>query len=625
MTSLLLGLRLALTRAARLRTALLVLAALLAAVVLLTALAAGRFELRHAEAYQAEMPRLVTAVVAAVALPCAVLLATVARLSAALRDRRLANLRLIGLTPAQTRLVSAAETGVAAALGGTLGWLVFRAVRPLLVAHPPAGRGWDADFSPGTLAQLLVLLGVPAVVVLAGLMPTRGTARDPLAIARRADRKPPGWWRLAPLAAGVALCGTVLVQGHQTSSTATNRQVALMLPGVALLGLGLVLVLPTLVRLLARALTGLPLGAAGRIAVRRLEAQPAGVARIIGALLIGLFLVTGARYVLVAFESTPQYVAAAGAIEREQRSTVEARVGSAPALTERIRGIPEVRDVVGLPLLGIGVRGGPQAVVATCADLARLGADVSGCREGEAAWLAEGMPAFVRENYPRLRGATQITWTSGYGQRQVDALDLPLDLPTIDLGPGWEYGDVYADLLIPPSMAGQLSPSTRQALVVVAGPGRDLPDLLAAQGVNLMTIPDYAGYDFVATMRSVIWSVAAVILAVGLLALAIAAIDRAIQRRKELVALRLVGLGPGLLRRAVWLEVAVPVAVGAVLAVGLGALGGATYLVLDESLGMPWPQTWRLGLVALLGSVAVGAVCTSVAAPRLRAEEVRTE
>ena len=118
MTAFRLGIQLAVTRGARLRTLLLLLAAALAALVLLTTLTAGRFELDHATSYQAEMPRIVAAVVAAVALPCLTLLATTARLSAALRDRRLANLRLIGLTPGQTRLVAAAETGVAAALGG---------------------------------------------------------------------------------------------------------------------------------------------------------------------------------------------------------------------------------------------------------------------------------------------------------------------------------------------------------------------------------------------------------------------------------------------------------------------------------------------------------------------------
>jgi hypothetical protein len=626
-TSVRLGLRLALTPAARGRSALLVLAALLATAIVLATAGAGRFELAHASAYQAEMPRLLLAVVAAVALPCAALLSTVARLSAALRDRRLGNLRLIGLTPTQTRLVAAAETGGAAFVGGLLGWLTFFLVRPAMVAYPPAGRRWDGSFAPTRVDQALVLLAAPAVVVLVGLLPTRTTARDPLAVTRRADRTPPGWWRMGPLAVGAALCTTVVAQGHQTSSEDTNRQVALMFAGVGLLAIGLVLVLPVLVRLLTRALAGRPLGAAPRIAVRRLEAQPAGVARIIGALLIGLFLVTGARYVLVAFESTPQYVASAYNVEHEQKVAVDAKHRDAVTQVKRIREIEGVRDVVDLPIVAFG-RYGLKAVVATCADLARVGADVSRCRDGEAMWLADYLPTFVRDNFPQLQSKTEMTWVSRsaqHGRPAIPAITTRIDLAVMDPGLVWGSAPVYADAVIPPVMASSLPAATRHTLVVTGPPGRDLPELLNAAGISSFTYSGTDEYDFVATMRAVIWTIAAVVLGVGLLALAIATIDRAVQRRKEVVALQLVGVGPRVIRRAQLLETAVPLTIGIVLAVGLGALSGATFLVLDESIGMPWVQTWRLAGAAVVGGLLVAAVCTIASAPRLRPEELRAE
>lgn len=46
-----------------------------------------------------------------IALPVTVLVASIARLSASIRDRRLANLRLLGLTAGRTRIVAAAEVG----------------------------------------------------------------------------------------------------------------------------------------------------------------------------------------------------------------------------------------------------------------------------------------------------------------------------------------------------------------------------------------------------------------------------------------------------------------------------------------------------------------------------------
>ncbi len=66
-------------------------------------------------------------------------------------------------------------------------------------------------------------------------------------------------------------------------------------------------------------------------------------------------------------------------------------------------------------------------------------------------------------------------------------------------------------------------------------------------------------------------------------------------------------------------------AVGAVLAVALGALAGATFLVLDESIGMPWEQTWRLAAAAVVASAAVAGITVLASAPPLRPEEIRAE
>lgn len=626
MTSVRLGLRLALAPAARARTLLLVLASTVATVVVLAAAAAGRFELAHATAFQQELPVLAAGTVLAIALPCAVLVATVARLAAALRDRRLANLRLIGLTPAQTRVVAGTETGVAAGLGAVLGLVAWSAVRPLLVARPLAGKDWDATFAPITGDVVLVLLGLPALVVATALLPTRSTARDPLAISRRADRRPPGWWRLAPLAVGAGLCGTVVAQGHRTDGAETERQVVLFFVGTTLLAIGVVLVLPVLVRLLTRVLTRLPLGAATRIAVRRLEAQPAATARVIAALLVGLFLVTGARYVVAAFESTPQYRAAAYDVEHGERASTEVRTPRVAALVQALRADPAVRDVVALPALRAG-RNGPDAVVATCADLARLGADIDECRDGEAAWLTriDDMPAWVAENYPRAATDGELTWSAGRGGRAVPIIRTPTDLPTVVPGPGWDSAPVYADALLPPDLVGALPDRTRRTVVAIAVPGESAVDALFRHGADNAWGADVGEYAFVATLRGTLWTLAAVVLGVGLLALVVAAGDRAIQRRKEVTGLRLVGLSGGVLRRAQALETGLPVVLGALLAIGCGALAGAAYLTLDEQPRMPWEQTWTLAAAATLGGLLVAALTTAAATPRIRADEIRAE
>lgn len=634
MTSLVLGLRLALTPAARLRTALLTLAVALGSAILLVTVAAGRQQLVTATSYQQEMPRLVLAIVAVIVLPCAVLVATVARLSASLRDRRLANLRLIGLTANQTRLVGAGEAGGAALVGALLGWAGFWLLRPLLVGHAPVGRAWGDLFVPTATDQVLVVLGLAAATVVASVLPARSSVADALAVTRRADRRPPSWWRLAPLVVGVVLCAVAVVW-TRTSDTGdiSDPQALVLVTGIGLLAIGLVLVLPVLVRMLTRAATGRPLGPAQRIAVRRLEAQPAGVARIIAALLIGLFLATGARFVLVAFESTPQYATQARDLERGQRVAVVASQADAASTAARIAEVRGVRDVVDLPSLSIPGTG-VQAIVASCADFARLDSGLQGCRDGEAMWFVRDQSDFLDQYSPNAVHDGSVTWSAGSdGEADSTAHEVvstPARLETMRHADG-QYSSsdalfpIYASAIIPPSIAHDLPADTQHTLLVVGGPGRGLADRLAAAGFDSSSYGGSEDYDFVASMRTVIWTVAGVVLAVGLLALTIAAIDRAVQRRKEVVALQLVGVDRGVLRRAQALETAVPVTIGAVLAVGLGALAGATYLSLDESTVIPWEQTVVLAAVAVVGGLGVAVVTMIAAAPRLRPEEIRAE
>jgi putative ABC transport system permease protein len=627
-TSLRLGLRLAITPAARLRTALLAVAAMLGAAILLVAFAAGHHQVVSATSYQTEMPRLVAAIIGVVGLPCAVLVATVARLSASLRDRRLANLRLIGLTANQTRLVGTGEAGGAALLGALLGWGAFWLVRPLLLGHAPAGPAWGDFFVPTVLDQVVVVVGVPALAILASVAPARSSVDDALAVTRRADRRPPGWWRLLPLAAGIALCLEVVVSGPYDPEI-SDRQVVALFAGVGLTAVGMLLVLPVLVRLLTRVTSGRSLGPAQRIAVRRLEAQPAGVARIIAALLVGLFLATGARFVLVAFESTPQYVSQARGVEQGQRVTVLAPQSEAADVSARLADVDGVRDVVDLPTLTVADTG-VQALVATCADLARVAPTVEGCRDGEAMWLNDFDAGYVTDGRsPAVRDG-MVTWSTSSDNldaEQIEVVRLPLDLPTFpaDRSSYDALAPVYAGAIIPPSLVGDLPAATEHTFLVVGGPGRGLDGELFRDGFFVNSSAGSADYDFVATMRSVIWIVAGVVLAVGLLALTVSTIDRGAQRRKEIVALQLVGLGRGVLRRAQGLETAVPVVIGSVLAVGLGALSGATYLSIDDSSVIPWEQTLVLGVVAVAGGLGVALVSMISCAPRVRPEEIRAE
>jgi hypothetical protein len=309
-----LGLRLAIQAegAGRLRSALVALTGALGTLTLLgvTALAhadvvgsPGRYDQRMSFGW------LGLAVVVGIGMPVLVLAATVGRLSASMRDRRLANLRLLGLSPFRTRLVAIVETGVAVFAGALLGTGLFFLVRPLLTHVPIRGTTYPADLlRPWPLALVTIVLGVPAAVAGVSSLPHRLDTGAALRRARRADSQRPGLWRLAPLVIGTTWCMYFSSYARRTQSDAWMT--VNLIGSVTTLGIGMLLVLPVAARLIGDLMLLCARRPATVLAARRIQAQPAGVTRVISGLLIGLFLITGARCVIVAFESTSQDIAA---------------------------------------------------------------------------------------------------------------------------------------------------------------------------------------------------------------------------------------------------------------------------------------------------------------------------
>lgn len=178
--------------------------------------------------------RLLAVVVASVLFPVLVLAATVGRLSAGLRDRRMANLRLPGMGSREVRVAAAVETGVAAVAGGLVGIPGFLVVRQPLSGVRLAGHGWPAyTLWPPAWVYVAVALLLPSVVMAVAALPQRLTMADALARARRADTRRPVWWRVTPLVVGVVLCLSV-IRSHSTNGdiVGTGRIVA-MWPGSA--------------------------------------------------------------------------------------------------------------------------------------------------------------------------------------------------------------------------------------------------------------------------------------------------------------------------------------------------------------------------------------------------------
>ncbi|HET6562312.1 MAG TPA: FtsX-like permease family protein [Marmoricola sp.] len=622
--------------AARLRSLLVALATALGTALMLAIAAIARAEqLENVSVYadNTGMQRLLLAVVLTVALPVLVLVATAARLSAELRDRRLANLRLLGLTPARTRLVAVTEAGVAALAGVLVGSLLFQAVRPVLAGVHVAGRTWTfAALSPSSGDYLLVTASVVVAVVGVAVLPQRLDVGSALARAHRVDLRRPSALRVLPLAVGALLCLFVMTRNAQSDHEPSGTVVAALFAGITLLGIGLVLVVPVLVRLLADALLRVARGPSGTVAGRRLQAQPVGVTRVVSGLLIGLFLVTGARAVVVAFETTPQYVQAARQVEEGQRVLLGTTQAKASSVADRAESVAGVRRTVVLPRVtaGDGCRSGNgyclQAVVADCAQLHAIAPALTGCRDGVPMWAdADDM------TLEQTRGKT-LSW---FAQHNYRALRQAGAVATTPAPTAWLHGEAWLELdpvnamvVLPPSLLhhGALPANAQVEVLALGDPGRSLAGDLEQAGLTATSYWGFEDYDFVAGLRAIVWSVAAVVLSVGLLAFAVAAVDRAVARRREVMSLQLVGVSRAVLRRSQWLEAGLPIGVGTLLAIGLGMLAGATYLSLAEELDtLPWRQSATLAAVSFLSAVVIAGLTVVAASPRIRPELIRAE
>lgn len=130
-----------------------------------------------------------------VLLPLAVFLSVCARLSAAARTRRLAALRLLGLSRKGTQRVNAAETVAAAFLGAVLGLGIYEVANQLVSRVGVPGFKWyPSDGALSLSTAFVCLVGCPTLAWFVGRASARKAAANPLAVRRSAVESTPGKW-----------------------------------------------------------------------------------------------------------------------------------------------------------------------------------------------------------------------------------------------------------------------------------------------------------------------------------------------------------------------------------------------------------------------------------------------
>lgn len=589
---------------------------------------------------QGDLRVLQIALIGLVGVPLAVCFAVIARLSAAARDRRLAALRLLGMTQRDTRRVNALETILAAFVGGLVATGVYSVLNARLAQWGLGGIVWfssDSALRPGMAAMALV--GVPVFAAVLAIAGSRSAVQNALAVRRDAPARRAGWIRLAPLGVGMALLlGLLIASADAPAGTGLKDPAPLILIlGVLLTGVGLA----SGFGVLASAVARLVAGRANRLWIilgaRRLMFEPSGASRVVAGLVVVIFA--------AGFSTGLQRDARAATLPLGRFEFYEVQAREVPrSARPKLLSLPEIRSAV--------------ASIASFEPHDSSGDASPGSAPGEGL----GGPGASQGGPPAQSGIT-----AGFGRCQDVAVLLERPFPECKDGVSYRISLDEADAR--PPEAGRrfhlpldFSDAPRSIVVEAPRPVIVLPyeELIALGGINVFLpikrlpggrVPDTArivlasdtstraiqdavtaiarlaptaqiGFlndDVDTRRRSEVFQglldVALMLgVIVGMLAFVVATLDRAIERRSNLVSLAIVGVPLTTLRAAQAFQVTIPIVIGAVLAL----IGGKIAEQVTVSVGgldrsVQWGNTiGGVGLALIAVTLAVIATLPAI-------------
>ncbi|MET8846377.1 FtsX-like permease family protein [Amycolatopsis sp. NPDC004625] len=506
------------------------------------------------------------------------------RLAAAARDRRLAAVRLVGADRGQVRRIAAGEALLGAFAGLVVGAALFLLVRvlvPEITVSAFRGGIFAADVVPDWRLGVPVLLALPVLACAAAVFALRKVVIEPLGVVRHGTRvRRKLWWRLLPLAAGGAL-----VAGRAGAEDARDPFV---IAGVVLVLAAVPVLLPWLVERVAGLLGG---GSpAWLLAVRRLQLDSATAARLVSGIAVVLAGSIALQGVYARAEGEPPPV---GDV-RVLATAFVTSVSDARAFADGLHALP---GLGGVPVETRGLLRNAAGetvsiVVGTCAELA-----LADCRDGDVHATGEHRPA------PGER-----LWADGADRTSAPQWTVPVAGYHVTDGQG-------AALLVTPAALAAGVPLSANARIPAAGPDvvERVRNLVGWHGRVSSLGTERDGTSALITRVLSVGSVLVLLFAAG--SLLIAAWEQLRERRSTLAALRANGVGRGVLARSLLWQLAIPVAVAALVAVLAGL--GLDWLLL--TLVVHRPMVVDLATIGLLTATAAAAVLlvTAVTLPAL--------
>ncbi|MER5307113.1 FtsX-like permease family protein [Streptomyces sp. NPDC002773] len=542
-----------------------------------------------------------------VLLPLVIFLSVCARLSGESRARRLAALRLVGLSMKDTLRVNAGESVAAALFGAVLGIAGYLGINELMARIGLPGLHWyPADGRPSGLTLAVCLLGCPALAWVVGQFSARRAALSPISVRRTGERKQPRKGGALLLVPGLGIIVGYCVLSAMGKDPSGGSASSLLVPGAVLLtGAGLVFGLAPITAWLARRLAGMAKSLPVALAMRRTEVDPGSSLRVVTGLVLLVFGSALTQGVLIELDQ----------VSRRTAPLQEYKLNMSdlgPAQQEALKKVPGARSTVisyssWFPLEDSYA---PRAelVVATCAQLAAYTERATGCVEGRVMQLRDDRSTFefdpkAGERYPfELKDGQKVTLT--VPPERVDVR--PWDLSVFASG-----ALLVPPSLLPPNLADSAGTLT---LVSDADPAtiRSVLDGIGAIAPTASVDPVGIVIDSLAQLtviRSLLVVGMVLGLVIGVAAFVVSVADRAMERRGQVTALALLGARAGTLRVVQVVQVLLPLVVGLGAAIVTGWLAESSYLITGGG-----AVHWDWEGLPLLFACALGVLCAAALA-----------
>jgi hypothetical protein len=328
-------------------------------------------------------------------------------------------------------VIASVDAVVTASAGVAIGVLAFLAIRPLLESISFSGvRFFGYTVTPTLWGYLAMVVLVPLLAALSSLVSLRRVWITPLGVSRRTTPRPPGWWRVLPIFAGIPLFIAPVV------SNPGNPDPAPVFFGLFLIMAGLVLGGSWLTMQISRVLARMARGPSTLLAARRLSDNPKGAFRTSAGLVLAVFAGSLVACVVPAFNAAQSHGAAA-----QLSNVLKVPLGNGPdadGLDPKTGGrlvssLDSQTGVTAVPIYAIPGFGSSKSVV-SCSDIRALPA-LGSCAPGVAAvqatigeLISTDNPIYFNTNLPAVSRSSRRA-TESLSGLDVTALLVKTDNP----------------------------------------------------------------------------------------------------------------------------------------------------------------------------------------------------